>query len=147
MPDIGLGALEKVLRWAVRVSAYQCNCIHIRGEENAWANLLIRRYIPINIPRLVSITPLPTTFGYFIWPSTEVPRASRTAYDASRLTTCHCVTTCAVYSMMVHSRFRTTTTIYTWVSPLLPIPGQLTTTDAWRLNVHCSLTSCGPLSR
>lgn len=36
-PDIGLGALRNVLRWAVRMSRYNYEYIHIRGDENLWA--------------------------------------------------------------------------------------------------------------
>lgn len=84
MPDIALGAVRKVLRWVVRMSAYKYVCIHIRGEDNLWADLLTRWDIPLTIRRLVSIPPLRTTFRDFAWPDTTSIRASQNAYEASR---------------------------------------------------------------
>lgn len=84
MPDIGQGTLRKVLRWAVRMSAYNYCCIHIRGEDNIWADLLTRWAIPLTIRRLVSIPPLPTTFHDFVWPTPTSLRASQLQHAASR---------------------------------------------------------------
>lgn len=63
MPDIGQGALRKVLRWAVRMSAYDFVCIHIRDVTNVWADLLTCWTALSTICRLVSIPPLPTSFA------------------------------------------------------------------------------------
>lgn len=67
MPDIGQGALGKVLRWAVRMTAYNYICYHIRGVDNLWCDLITRWSIPLTVPRLVYIPPLTTTFTYFPW--------------------------------------------------------------------------------
>lgn len=40
--DMSQNTLRKVLRWAVRLLAYNCTCVHIRGTENVWADLLGR---------------------------------------------------------------------------------------------------------
>lgn len=84
MPDIGQGALRKVLRWAVRMSAYNYVCIHISGTDNTWADLLTRWTIPLTIRRLITIPPLPTTFTDFEWPTKESIQASQETYASSR---------------------------------------------------------------
>lgn len=85
-PDIGQAALRKVLRWAVRISVYNYVCIHIRGVDNLWADLLTRWTIPLTIRRLISIPPLPTTFREFEWPSLPDIQVSQQAASAQRPT-------------------------------------------------------------
>lgn len=77
IPDLGQAAMRKVLRWAVRLSAYNYVCFHIRGDENVWADLLTRWAAPSTIRRLVSIPPLPSTFRDFDWPSSEAINLSQ----------------------------------------------------------------------
>lgn len=84
MPDIGQGALRKVLRWAVRMSSYNYVCIHIRGPDNIWADLITRWCIPLTIRRLVHIPPLPTAFSDFSWPSAESISSSQATYATTR---------------------------------------------------------------
>lgn len=86
MSDIGQGSLRKVLRWTVRMSAYNYVCIQIRGEQILWADLLTRWTIPLTIRRLVSIPPLPTTFENFSWPTIKSIHASQLSYA------CECYT-------------------------------------------------------
>lgn len=65
MPDLGQEGKRKVLRWAVRLYAYNSVCFHIRGEDNVWGYLLTRWSIPLTRRRLVTIPLLPTTFAHF----------------------------------------------------------------------------------
>lgn len=52
--------VRKVLRWAVRLAVYNYTCIHIKGEDNVWADLLGRWTAP-TIRRLVHIPALPSS--------------------------------------------------------------------------------------
>ena len=73
-PDLSQTAIRKVLRWAVRLSAYNYVCIHIKGSENVWADLLSRWATLSNntIRRLVTVPQLPSTSeNEFEWPTSE----------------------------------------------------------------------------
>ena len=59
--DRGLPSLRKVLRWSVLLSRYNYICLHIKGIDNVWANLLTRWDKPITIRRLIFIPPLINT--------------------------------------------------------------------------------------
>ncbi|CDF38803.1 unnamed protein product [Chondrus crispus] len=64
--------LRKVLGWAVRLSAYNYTCVHIRGTDNVWADLLGRWAPPPTIRRLVRIPALPSASADdFEWPSSR----------------------------------------------------------------------------
>lgn len=65
MPDLEQASLRKVLRWAVRISTYNLFCIHIRGDNILWADLLMLCIIPLTFRLLVTIPPLPATFSEF----------------------------------------------------------------------------------
>lgn len=39
-PAISQTTLRKVLRWAIRLSAYNYTCVHIKGIDNHWADLI-----------------------------------------------------------------------------------------------------------
>lgn len=84
-PDIGQGSLQEVLRWSVRMSAYNYVCIRIRGVENFRVVLITRWYNLLTICRLVSIPHLPTTFHDFNWPSRATIRTSKDTHAAFRL--------------------------------------------------------------
>lgn len=60
LPDLSTSAIRKILRWAVRMSTYNYVCLHIRGEENDWADILGRWIAPPVILRLLHVTPLPS---------------------------------------------------------------------------------------
>lgn len=53
--DLSQTSVLKDLRWAVRLSAYNYVCAHIKGDENVWADLLGRWSAPVVIRRLVSV--------------------------------------------------------------------------------------------
>eukprot|EP00171_Calliarthron_tuberculosum_P004016 IDg4016t1 len=46
VPDLSQTSLRKVLRWAVHLSACNYTCVHIKGTENVWADLLGRWSAP-----------------------------------------------------------------------------------------------------
>lgn len=72
MPDLSLSSVRKVLRWAVRLGMYNYVCMHIRGEENVWADLLGRWSAPPIVRRLISIPPLLSASAEdFSWPRSE----------------------------------------------------------------------------
>lgn len=61
--DLGKASVRKVLRWAVRLSAYNYTCVHIIGKDNVWADLLGRWTTPITIRRLIKIPLLPYAYS------------------------------------------------------------------------------------
>lgn len=85
MPDTSQLTTREVLRWAVRLSAYNFVCHHITGEDNVWTDLVSHWAMPMTIRRLVNIPPLPTTFSEFEWPSIESIRRSVGAHYESKL--------------------------------------------------------------
>ena len=61
VPDMSQTTARKVLRWAVKLSLYNYVCIHVRGEDNVWADLLGRWTLPsvgvmLNVVRKRHIT-------------------------------------------------------------------------------------------
>lgn len=75
MPDICKATKLKMLRWSVRLSAYNYVCFQIVDEDNVLADLMTRWAVPTTISRFVRIPPQPTTFKDFTWPSTVSLRA------------------------------------------------------------------------
>lgn len=70
MPDLSQTAVRKVLRWAVRMSIYNYVCIHIKGEDNVWADLLGRWSAPPTLRRIIKIPVLASSSNAeFDWPS------------------------------------------------------------------------------
>lgn len=72
--DLSQTTLRKVLRWAVRLSAYNYTCVHHNVVNNGWVDLLNRWYnpTPSTIRRLVSIPPLPSlSDSDSVWPFLE----------------------------------------------------------------------------
>lgn len=63
--DLSQTIIRNVLRWAVRLSVYKYTCIHIKGPDNVWPDLLGRSSAPtqtirrvVHVPDLVSsVTP------------------------------------------------------------------------------------------
>lgn len=58
--DLSQSSLRKVLRWEVQISAYNYTCVHIRGDDNVWVELLSRLVEHNVVRRLVSIPVLPS---------------------------------------------------------------------------------------
>ena len=75
-PDLAQSSVKKVLRWAVRMSMYNYVCMHIKGADNVWADLLGRWSATPKVRRIISIPPLVSTQDKeFEWPSdTEIAR-------------------------------------------------------------------------
>lgn len=61
MPELPQTTLRKVLRWDVRSSLYTYTCMHIKGEDNVWADLLGRWSAPGAVRRLVRIYERPSS--------------------------------------------------------------------------------------
>lgn len=71
-PDLVQTALQKVLRWAVCSSFYNSVCIHIKGTDNVWADILGRWSAPRTLRRLVHLPVLPSvTTNDFDWSSSN----------------------------------------------------------------------------
>lgn len=73
VPDMTQTSVRKVLRWAVRLTMYRYTCLHIKGEENVWYDLLTRFSAGSGtVRRLVHIPELPSsTISDFDWPSRD----------------------------------------------------------------------------
>ncbi len=70
IPDLSLGSVRKVLRWAVQMSIYNYVVHHICGLDNVWADLLGRWSANPTIRRIVQIPPLVSASDKeFNWPS------------------------------------------------------------------------------
>lgn len=70
--DLSQTTLRKVLRWAVRLSAYNYTCVHIPGSDNVWADIISRWSAPSLVRRLVTVPVLPSSSdSEFEWPSSE----------------------------------------------------------------------------
>jgi transposase InsO family protein len=70
VPDLSQTSLRKVLRWAVQLSVYNYTCVHIKGAENVWADLMSRWALPLTVRRLVQIPTLPSSSAPdFEWPT------------------------------------------------------------------------------
>lgn len=83
--DMSQTTLRKVLRWAVRLSAYNYTCVHISGVDNVWADILSRWVYRAVVRRLVSIPTLPSSSASdFEWPSPESISAAQAKFAASR---------------------------------------------------------------
>lgn len=84
VPDLAQTTLRKVLRWAIRLSEYQYTCVHIKGADNVWADLIGRWKQPETLRRLVHIPVLPTTDDEeFVWPTAaEVAKVQLNHMDA-----------------------------------------------------------------
>ena len=82
-PDLSQTSIRKVVRWAVRLCAYNYTCIHISGADNVWADLLSRWHIGFKIRRLITIPALPSASdAEFKWPSNE--EIARVQSDSTR---------------------------------------------------------------
>eukprot|EP00178_Gracilaria_changii_P000257 TRINITY_DN1027_c0_g1_i1.p2 TRINITY_DN1027_c0_g1~~TRINITY_DN1027_c0_g1_i1.p2 ORF type:complete len:1106 (+),score=114.18 TRINITY_DN1027_c0_g1_i1:5972-9289(+) len=85
VPDLSQSSTRKVLRWAVRLSAYSYTCFHINGLDNVWADMLTRWSAPKTVRRLVMITLLPTSHNEaFCWPSTNEIAQLQQTHSATR---------------------------------------------------------------
>jgi transposase InsO family protein len=85
VPDMSQTTLRKVLRWAVRLSTYNYTCLHIKGTDNVWADLLGRWSAPATIRRLIRIPELPSSSDPdFEWPSLDSLADAQQTYAAIR---------------------------------------------------------------
>lgn len=85
VPDLSISSLRKVLRWAVRLSMYNYTCVHIKGIDNVWADIIGRWTHPITIRRLVEIPELPSSSSSdFDWPSRSEVHAVQMTYETIR---------------------------------------------------------------
>lgn len=55
LPDLAAPGIREVLRWAVRLRIYNYDCMHIRGEDNVWADILERWATPPIVRRFLLI--------------------------------------------------------------------------------------------
>lgn len=85
VPDMSQTTLRKVLRWAVWLSAYNYTCIHIRGTENVWADLLGRWSPPPAIRHLIRIPALPSAAADdYEWPTVHEIETAQTETTQTR---------------------------------------------------------------
>eukprot|EP00737_Agarophyton_chilense_P002334 gb/GEZJ01002651.1/.p1 GENE.gb/GEZJ01002651.1/~~gb/GEZJ01002651.1/.p1 ORF type:complete len:320 (+),score=20.64 gb/GEZJ01002651.1/:2674-3633(+) len=61
IPDLSQSSTRKLLRWAVGLSSYSYNCLHIQGPDNVWADLLTRWSAPSTVRRIVQVPALPSS--------------------------------------------------------------------------------------
>lgn len=71
-----------MLLWAVCMSLYNYECLHISVDDNELADLMTHWTIPSTTRRLVTMPPLPSTFTDFEWRTFFSLRYSKDAYDA-----------------------------------------------------------------
>ena len=85
IPDLSQPSVRKVLRWAVRISAYNYICFHIKGLENIWADLLTRWAASPTVRRLVKIPVLPSSCADdFVWPEAQEISSTQSANNHCR---------------------------------------------------------------
>ena len=85
--DISQTTIQKVLRWAVRLSVYKYTCVHINGTDNVWADLLGHWSAPLpTIRRLVHAPELPSSSAEdFEWPTAvDLYKAQQSAWEDAR---------------------------------------------------------------
>lgn len=69
----------------MRLSEYNYTCVHIKGAENVWADLLGRWSAPARIRRIFQVPVLPSSSSSdFEWPSREIVRNAQSEIDASK---------------------------------------------------------------
>lgn len=71
--DLSQTTVRRVLRWDARISVYNFTSIHIKGQDNVWADLLSRWSAPAPTIRfLVHILELYSSYApVFEWPTCE----------------------------------------------------------------------------
>jgi len=85
VPDLSQTSIRKVLRWAVRLSIYNYTCVHIKGTDNVWADLLGRWSAAPTVRRIVHIPELPSSSdSAFNWPSSDTIYVEQTAHCSAR---------------------------------------------------------------
>lgn len=85
VPNISQTSLRKVLRWAIRLSAYIYTCVQIKGVDNVWADLPGRCFAPVVAPRLEQVPVLPSSFSVdYDWPSLNKAGTAQQRSDAQR---------------------------------------------------------------
>lgn len=67
--DISKNSVRKFLRCALGLYFYNCTCIHIKGTDNVWTDLLGRWYVSHAFFRLIHIYEMPSVSSKgFKWP-------------------------------------------------------------------------------
>ena len=85
VPDLSMSSLRKVLRWAVRLTMYNYTCVHIKGVDNVWADIIGRWSQPCVIRRLVKISEKPSSSADdFEWPTCDEIAKEQKANDDNR---------------------------------------------------------------
>lgn len=75
----------EALCWAVHLSIYDYTCVHIKSEENVWADLLVHWSASPTIRLLVHVSALPSsTDEKFDWPGLDKIAASQGTNLASQ---------------------------------------------------------------
>lgn len=81
VPDLSISSTRKVLRWAVRLSMYNYTCVHIKGTDNVWADIIGRWTQPSTMRRIVKIPELPSSDNTeFSWPTPTEIAEQQTAH-------------------------------------------------------------------
>lgn len=81
VPDMTQTSLHKVLRYAVRMSVYNYTCVHIRGTDNVWSDLLTRFSAPSTVRRILHIPVLSSSSHLdFDWLTQEFVENSQSTY-------------------------------------------------------------------
>lgn len=76
--DSRKASVKKVLRWAVRLSAYNYTCIHIRSSQNVWADMLVRWSKPETNCRPVTILMLlSASADDFTWSNVDAAKSEQ----------------------------------------------------------------------
>ena len=90
--DLSQSSMRKVLRWAVRLSAYDYTCVHISGVDNVWADILSRWCTAKVVRRLVQVPGLPSSSCEdFQWPSLEEIADEQNKHASTRPKNLHSV--------------------------------------------------------
>lgn len=141
-PDIDHATKRKVLRWAVGLSEYNYVCLHNGGEENVWADLMTHWAVPMTIRRLVHVSPLPTTFNDFEWPSSALARTSQEKFADHRPAAA--IESDGLYRFpSVNFGSPTLMSTYNFARVLSLTQVQLVTVDLWQRSSPCQKNSGG----
>lgn len=71
VPDISISSTCKVLRWDVRFRMYNYTCLHIKGLDNVWADIIVRCSQLSTMRRILQVLELQySDADDFVWPNT-----------------------------------------------------------------------------
>lgn len=75
----------RVLRWAVKLSAYNYTCIHVSGTDDFWTDFLSRWTVPRNFRRLITVPAISSSSANdFEWPTIDDIATSQKHHDSER---------------------------------------------------------------